>query len=460
MINHKLHIKHLYLRAGFGLNAKEWTERKDWPIKKAVNELFDQAEMAKPLALIAPINNGVRSQDPEERAIMRKAEQQLGKQVGVDWLLRMMDSRESSLVEKMSLFWHGHFACRSRAGYLANNQLNTIRKHGLGNFKDLVTAIAMDASMIKYLNNDKNKKNKPNENFARELMELFTIGIGNYTEQDVKEAARAFTGWSSNKQGVYELKKRRHDFGKKTFMDKTGSFNGNHIIDVILEKKETAYFITKKVFRYFVNEQIDESVISELAEKFYRSEYDIEQLMRAIFESDWFYDIKNIGTKIKSPTEFTVGIFRHMNGTPREPKALLKVQKALGQSLFNPPNVAGWRVGKYWIDNSTLMLRLSLPASIFNSSNLAFSVKPELEDMGRKRLKKLSATINLQPIVEMVDELNLEETLDALQVFLLQTPLTIASKELQDFVLMKSKRREYLLKFCIRLMSLPEYQMC
>jgi len=455
-----MQIKHLYLRAGFGLNAREWMQRKDWSIKKAVNELFGQAEKSKPLATIAPVNGGIKSEDRKERFKFRTAEKQLVKKISVDWLLRMADPRESSLMEKMSLFWHGHFACRSRAGYLANNQLNTIRKYGLGSFKELVLAIAKDAAMIRYLDNHRNKKNNPNENFARELMELFTIGIGHYTEQDVKEAARAFTGWNSDKQGVYELKERQHDYGRKTFMNKEGRFNGGDIIDIILEKNETAYFITKKIYSYFVNEQIDEPIVKELADSFYRSDYDIKQLMLYIFESDWFYDPKNIGTKIKSPTEFTVGIFRQLNGVPTQPRALLRVQKALGQTLFNPPNVAGWGAGKYWIDNSTLMLRLSLPTSIFNSSNLAFSVKPELEDMGKKRIRKLSATIDLDPIIEMTEGLNTEEILETLQIFLLQSPLAIPQKRIQSFVLEKEEREKFLLNFCIRLMSLPEYQMC
>jgi len=459
-MDQKIQLKHLYLRAGFGLSAKEWIDRKDWSIKKAVNELFAQAEKANPLALIARVDQGPKSDDPKERAKVRTAEKQLVKQISFDWLLRMAEPKESSLLEKMCLFWHGHFACRSRAGYLANNQLNTIRKHGLGNFRDFVKAIAKDAAMIRYLDNHRNKKNNPNENFARELMELFTIGIGHYSEEDVKEAARAFTGWNSNKQGVYELKKRQHDYGEKTFMNKTGNFNGNDIIDIILERKETAYFITKKIYRYFVNQEINESIVKELSEGFYSSDYNIKQLMRDIFESDWFYDIKNIGTKIKSPTEFTVGIFRQLNGVPTQSIALLRAQKALGQTLFYPPNVAGWREGKYWIDNSTLMLRLSLPTSIFNHSNLIFSVKPELEDMGKKRIRKFSAKIDILPVVEMTKGMNSEETHETLQTFLLQTQLAIPQKGIQSFVLEKEERGKYLLNYCIRLMSLPEYQMC
>jgi uncharacterized protein (DUF1800 family) len=194
----------------------------------------------------------------------------------------MSNPNHSALLEKMTLFWHGHFACTIKVGMLAAQQLNSIQQHALGNFRDLVLAIARDPSMIRFLNNQQNKKRQPNENFARELMELFTIGRGFYTENDVKEAARAFTGWSSNLSGEYVFRERQHDFGEKRFMNKRGNFDGTDIIDILLERRETAHFITKKIYQYFVNEKVNERRLEQLAAGFYDKNYDIKWLMQTI----------------------------------------------------------------------------------------------------------------------------------------------------------------------------------
>ena len=306
-------IKHLHWRAGFGLSPKEWSERKNWSVRKAVNFLFKEARQAREIEAPELVAANPIGMNEEERRERRKKERQRVIEINVEWLERMGSPDSPALLERMSLFWHGHFACRTTNGALAANQLNTIRTHALGNFRDLVLAIAKDPSMIRYLNNQQNRKQKPNENFARELMELFTIGRGNYTEQDIKEAARAFTGWSSNLAGAYVFRPGQHDFGTKTFFGKTGRFNGEDIIDLILERRETAHFIATKVFRYFVHEQVNEARVQELADTFYEANYDISTLMRSLFESEWFYDTAYIGAKIKSPTELMAGMIRALN---------------------------------------------------------------------------------------------------------------------------------------------------
>jgi uncharacterized protein (DUF1800 family) len=166
------------------------------------------------------------------------------------------------------------------------------------------------------------------------LMELFTIGRGNYSEKDVKEAARAFTGWSSNMKGDFVFKKRQHDFGEKIFFEKKGKWDGDDIIDMILEKRETAEFIARKAYRFFVNEKIEEQNVKYLARVFYDSNYDIEKLMRAIFESKWFFEKKNVGVKIKSPIELIAGMIRIFEVDFKNPAALIFIEKALGQVLF------------------------------------------------------------------------------------------------------------------------------
>ena len=186
-------IKHLYQRAGFGASPEEWEQLKRQGFSGALEQLFTQAHAAPPLTVAS--FEDLAEATMEDR---RKAGRMLTQSYTLEWLDRMADPTESALLERLTLFWHDHFACRSILGHLAIQQLNTLREYALGSFRDLCLAVAKDPSMIRYLNNQQNKKNSPNENFARELLELFTIGRGNYTEQDIKEAARAFTGWGSN----------------------------------------------------------------------------------------------------------------------------------------------------------------------------------------------------------------------------------------------------------------------
>ncbi len=454
-------IRHLYWRAGFGLNLGEWQERRHWSVKQAVEQLFKEAEKARPIALPKVESTEVvigGNRDAKQQR--QKLERQLVGQQNVQWIQRMANPMESALVERMSLFWHGHFACRTLVSKLAVNQLNTIRKHALGHFRDLLLAIAQDPSMIRYLNNQQNKKGSPNENFARELMELFTIGRGNYTEQDIKESARAFTGWSSNLQGEYVFRMRQHDYGQKTFFGKTGNFNGEDIIDMLLERKETALFITRKIYRYFVNTKVDEAIVQDLADTFYKSDYDIGKLMRTIFTSDWFYDSRNQGTKIKSPIEFMAGLMRQLNVDFEDPMSLIFVQKALGQMLFNPPNVAGWPGGKNWIDNSTLMLRLNLTAYLFNAAEVNMRTKDEFEALNRgKAQRKLKATVDLQPIVKWAGALAENEAFANLSDWLLSQPNPIQASSIKAFLKDRSKDT-FVQTSVATMLSLPEYQMC
>ncbi|GJM33524.1 MAG: hypothetical protein DHS20C18_25250 [Saprospiraceae bacterium] len=454
-------IRHLYWRAGFGLSLEEWQNKRNWPITKAVDELFTNGQQAAPITFAeAQMPETIMDIGNSGKALRRKLERKIVATQNVDWIQRMADPKESALVERMSLFWHGHFACRSLIGNLANNQLNTIRAHALGSFRELVLAIARDPAMIRYLNNQQNKKNSPNENFARELMELFTIGRGNYSEQDIKESARAFTGWSSNLQGEYVFRMRQHDYGSKTFFGKKGNFNGEEIIDILLEQKQTADFITRKIYRYFVNRQVDEDIVRELSQQFYESNYDIGQLMQTIFTSDWFYAAQNQGAKIKSPIEFMAGIIRQLNVNFEEPTSLVFVQKALGQMLFNPPNVAGWPGGKNWIDNSTLMLRLNLTAYLLTTSEINMRTKDEFEAQQRgKAQKKLKATVDLLPIIRWAAPLAEPDCFESLSQWLLTKPNPLDV----DFIrsMLKDQREETFIQTAVMaLMSLPEYQMC
>jgi uncharacterized protein (DUF1800 family) len=344
-MNSENKIKHLHWRAAFGLSPTEWQARRSWTVSQAVDNLFDGAAAT---ALVEPALDGdyrPEKMSGKERAEKQKEQRQFVAELGREWIERMASPKSSSLLEKMSFFWHGHFACTSSHGLLAVRQLNLLRTHALGNFRDMVRAIARDPALIRFLNNQQNKKRTPNENFAREVMELFTIGRGNYTETDVKQAARAFTGWSSNLTGEFVFRQRQHDFAEKAFMGQTGNFDGDDIIDIILEREETANFICPKIYAYFVKTEVDESHVGELATTFRKTDYDIAAVMRQLFTNDWFYAPKNVANRIKSPVELLAGMMRQLEVTGLQTKGVVAIQRVLGQLLFHPPNVAGWPGG-------------------------------------------------------------------------------------------------------------------
>ncbi|MBI4445982.1 MAG: DUF1800 domain-containing protein [Acidobacteria bacterium] len=279
------------------------------------------------------------------------------------WLFRMINSKHQ-LLEKMTYFWHDHFATSinqinmvgegDRPLMLIQNEL--LRQYALGNFKELVTRIARDPAMLYWLDNVSNVKGRPNENWARELMELFTMGIGNYTEQDVKEAARAFTGWGVDRVTQnFRFYPERHDSGQKIFLGANGNFNGDDVIDLIFQKAVTAEFISKKLFEFFVYPNPSQEIILELGKVFRDSGYNIPVLLRAIFEHPEFFSPHAYRAHIKSPVEFVVGAYRELEIT--DPGTLQRQMSTMNQNLFAPPDVDGWVSGVGWINTSTLIAR-------------------------------------------------------------------------------------------------------
>ena len=453
-------IKHLHWRAGFGLTPQAWESQKNETILSSWEQLRGEAMSFQPAPATSPNTAepvNPREMTAEQRSASKKKDRQLVFQLNHEWIHQMADTTSSPLLERVALFWHGHFACISRSGLLAFNQLNTLRQYGLSNFRDLTLAIARDASMIRFLNNQQNKKEQPNENFARELMELFTIGRGHYSERDVKEAARAFTGWSSNFRGEFVFRKFQHDNGDKSFLGRTGNFNGDDIIDMLLERKETAHFVAAKAYRYFVSDQPHPERIDQLGTIFYESNYDTPTLLDSIFTSDWFYTPEVMGNKIKSPVELIVGMLRQSQGRILDPPALLNVQRALGQVLFRPPNVAGWTGGKSWIDHSTLLLRLHLAGLLFKAAQIDIRLREQAEEPRfGKRLQKLNAEIDLTPLQDAAEMVSSEAFLDRLSTYLL--PFGVEAPK--DTLLAFSSEANRVNTFVWRMMSLPEYQLC
>ncbi|MBC7867300.1 MAG: DUF1800 domain-containing protein, partial [Gloeobacteraceae cyanobacterium ES-bin-316] len=342
IISNRLKNQHLLWRAAFGPMAEntasldELSQKKLWQLLlKTSSKAPQKIAVADNLVdgLYKGVQDVVMQNEVSKAETARKKRQESReelKSLNLMWLDEMINS-EAQLREKMSLFWHGHFACRVINSYFQQELLHTIRTSALGNFGELLKQVSKSPSMLQFLNNQQNKKKSPNENFAREVMELFTMGRGNYTEKDIKEAARAFTGWGFNLQGEFVVRSNQHDDGSKTFLGKTGNFDGDDIIDILLEQKQTAINITRKIYRYFINEKVDEKKVEWLANRFYQNEYDIKKLMEDIFTSEWFYDEKNIGTKIKSPVELLVGIRRLLPLELENDAAQLLFQRALGQ---------------------------------------------------------------------------------------------------------------------------------
>ncbi len=275
------------------------------------------------------------------------------------WANRMLSSPRP-LQEKMALFWHGHFAsneAKVRDYRKLLGQLELFQKQGTGNFRDLTVAVAQDPAMLSFLDAGVNVKGASNENFAREIMELFTLGVGNYTEKDIREAARAFTGWNYVDL-KFVVNKDQHDDGEKTFLGHTGRFDGVDVIDIIMQQPATADFIAGKIYRFFVRQDLSPDLQKQLGAVLRQSHYEIAPLLEKIFLSRDFYSPASVGTHIKSPVELAVTTYHKMGlkSVPGVPD-FNSVTAALGQQLFSPPTVAGWPGGQSWITPGLLLER-------------------------------------------------------------------------------------------------------
>lgn len=481
IVTPQLKNQHLLWRAGFGPMAEEFQQLATASHKSYVHSLFkasakgpdtiDVADNAIKGLVMGIQEAGMRKRDEDEmqRRKLRQQSRENIKSLNLTWLNQMVNS-EQQLREKMALFWHGHFACRNLNILYQQQLLDIIRQNALGSFGDLLREVSKSASMINFLNNNQNKKGHPNENFAREVMELFTMGRGNYTENDIKEAARAFTGWGATMSGEFVFKKFQHDDGSKTVLGKTGNFDGDDVLNILLQHKQTATYITRKIYRFFVNDVPDEGHVTWLAERFYQSHYDIKGLMNDIFTSDWFYDAQNIGCRIKSPVELIVGIRRALPMKLENEQVQLLLQRILGQILFYPPNVAGWPGGKNWIDSSSLMFRLRIPQLIFDNDEVA--LKPKDDDdqmmgmmdinkkgMGKKGGQVISAAVDWETYLKKFEKVPREKLLNSISGILIQGAAPVDEKILNKYI-DASSRESYIKTATIQLMSSPEYQLC
>ena len=283
------------------------------------------------------------------------------------WAQRMLVTKRP-LQEKLALFWHGHFATsdtKVRDYRKLLKQLELFWQHGNGNFRDLLIGVAQDPAMLVFLDAGENVKGHPNENFGREILELFTMGVGNYTETDIREASRAFTGWTH--AGLdFIVKPELHDEGEKTFLGQTGQYDGVNIIDIVLAQDVSAQFIAAKLYRYFVREDPSPELVAQLGSIFRNNKYEIAPLLTTIFLSRDFYSPPAYGTQIKSPVHLVVSTYRKLGVTdiPGVPD-FNTTTRDLGQQLFYPPNVAGWEGGRSWITPALLLERGNFAREVF-----------------------------------------------------------------------------------------------
>jgi uncharacterized protein (DUF1800 family) len=291
------------------------------------------------------------------------------------WWLHELLVTPSPVTERMTLFWHNHFTSgqdKVPEPQLMAAQNALLRRDALGNFGTMLHAIAKDPAMLLYLDGASNRKGRPNENFAREVMELFTLGEGQYTQHDVAEAARAYTGWGVDPDTWrYVWRPEQHDGGAKTVLGRSGAFDGDEVLDILLEAPQTARFVAAKLWREFVSPVPDEAQLDAIAQQFRASGYDIGTGLRALLLTSAFWDEDNRGTLVSSPIEFVVGTVRRFDISYGDTMSFARTAASLGENLFYPPNVKGWPGGIAWINSSTLLARKQFVEQIFRSTGAA-----------------------------------------------------------------------------------------
>lgn len=372
---------HLLNRAGFGGPPGEVQALYALGLNRAVeailtgsedDDLFPPPTITEPKETFEEIREArMQPDEKQRRAIQQKYRREQNDQMRMAraWWLDRMRYTLHPLREKMTLFWHGHFATgtdKVKTAFLMWQQNETFRARALGNFRYLAKEVSRDPAMMRYLDLQQSDRLKPNENFARELMELFLLGEGvRYTERDIKESARAFTGYRIDPQrGAFVFQRSQFDSSDKTFLGRTGPFDGDAIIDIILDQPESSAFIARKLWVFFGSENPSPALVQNLAAQLRGANYDIRSTLREMFLSEEFYSPKVVRSQIKSPIQWIVQTSRVLEAPLPSQQALEAAMNQLGQVLFAPPNVKGWEGGRTWISSSTLLFRYNLAGYI------------------------------------------------------------------------------------------------
>ena len=416
-------MAHLMRRAGFGASRDELEGLAERGYANVVEDLLHPGE-----ANAMP--NDVIRRYHSEMAEMRELNS-----AGAYWMYRMVTT-QNQLEEKLALFWHGLFATGysklNQASALVN-QIDTFRRHSLGSFQAMLVELSKDPAMIIWLDNHDNHKDNINENYGRELLELFAMGVGNYTEEDIKECARAFTGWTLGNAEYMSTRASRdsiwpysrinwhfnyrdydHDDGEKTFLGHTGNFNGEDIIAIIVEQEATARFISTRLFQYFAADEVSpagEAVIGEMMRSYFDSGHEIRSVLRTLFNSDYFKSEEARFARVKGPVELVVGAVR-MAGTYREPTfgadQLARHTMYMGQGIFQPPSVEGWHEGAEWIDSGALVERVNFVGKeLGNPGNPG--VRAIIDRMAREAEGPLSPQAQVAGCVDLIGPLEISE---------------------------------------------------
>jgi uncharacterized protein (DUF1800 family) len=364
-------ISHLLRRAGFGCTPQELKRYSSMGYEVTLDELLHPEKVDN-----SRLDEQIKLQDFDFTDINDLKR----------WWIYKMAFTQRPLEEKMTLFWHGHFATSNRKvanpyGMYGQNML--FRKYALGNFHEMLYNVSKDPAMIIWLDNQQNRKGKPNENYAREIMELFTLGIGNYTEQDIKEAARAFTGWQTLPNGFF-FNQRQHDDGIKTVLGQSGNLNGDDVIEILVKQRATGKFLATKFVKFFVMDDPDPALVSRVADVYAKSNHNISKMVRALFTDPVFLSEKSFHAKIKSPVELVIGSIKTLQ-IKKLDGDLPQTMARMGQDLFMPPNVKGWDGGPAWIATDTMMERFNFANRITSAKFIEMSKFSKPSDIVAKQ---------------------------------------------------------------------------
>ncbi len=487
---------HLINRAGFGGPPAEIEKLVDLGPDKAVDSLVDYEKIPdatqnpawakadpsrvdkflaykkmgeRPSADMTQEQRSALEQKRREMIKQEQREQQLHILELRGWWLERMAKGPRPLQEKLTLFWHGHFATSAQKvkdAYFMSLQNDTFRTLGSGNWLQLLYAVAKDPAMLFWLDQAQSRKQHPNENFAREVMELFTLGEGHYTEKDVTEAARAMTGWTLNRPDQkYEFREFMHDDGEKTVLGKTGNFTGLDVLKSIVEQPQAARFITTKLWKFFASDDPSTELVEAMASNFRSNGNNFKPFLRAMFRCEEFYSHSVIRTQVKSPVQWLVGSVRTLERDLPAPLVSSQLLRNLGQELFMPPNVKGWDGGLSWITTNNLLNRYNEAAMLVLAEGNIAGDSPNkmmrrVEEYANNLAKKM-AVVDVSKILSPEERSSKELLIPALEKRFLQAKLKgKQAQALRDFLDGRGELDDQDIRHTIRLiMSTPEYQL-
>ncbi|MBO6514741.1 MAG: DUF1800 domain-containing protein [Phycisphaerales bacterium] len=480
--------RHLLMRAGFGGTYEQIHTLSRWGPEKAVDHLMGFSGGAGSLSsfesdIIRPPTDeerrelNIARQHGDEDTVAKfrtdrqrrqRADRRQMREIQRDWIKRMIETAQP-MQEKMTLFWHGHFATSYRNvedSWHMLRQNEMLRNNALGNVGDLLRGIVRDPAMLKYLNNNQNRKDAPNENLGRELLELFSLGEGHYSEKDIKDAARCLTGYTFQDNDFY-FNHRQHDQGNKTVLGRTGNMDGEALVDVILRQEACALFICLKLYKFLVRDipmnlsLLDSGtrkVVLQMAGMLRKTNYELKPMVRKLLLSEHFYDPINMGMKIKSPSELLVGSVRSLGVPVRDIGVVSDAMDLMGQSLFYPPSVKGWDGGRSWINTSTLFVRQNtlvyLLTGALPTRSVAIRDQNDYFDP-RSLVPSLNTAAENDPSDELIVRELMELTLGFTDDSLIGS---VISGSVDDGGSMRDS--DAVLSALVLLTSMPEYQLC